>query len=111
MKLIDEIQGKINEFSLICREHDVLFLYAFGSSISPEFNEKESDFDFLVSIDEEDPLLKGEKLISLWDKLENFFHRKIDLLTENSIKNPFLKKSIDDTKVLIYDGREKKVFV
>jgi len=111
MKINDEIQGKANEFLLICREHDVEYLYAFGSSITPEFDDNNSDFDFLVSITEEDPLVKGEKLISLWDKLENLFHRKIDLLTENSIKNPFLKKSIEETKVLIYDGREKKVLV
>ena len=54
---------------------------------------------------------RGELLISIWDKLEDFFGRKVDLLTSGSIKNPYLKKSIDATKVLIYDGSKEKVLV
>ena len=53
----------------------------------------------------------GEKLISLWDTFERFFNRKVDLLTDSSIHNPFLRKSIDATKILIYDGAGQKVLV
>jgi len=49
--------------------------------------------------------------MSLWDKLEEFFHRKVDLLTNSSIKNPILRKNIDKTKILIYDGTGQKIFV
>jgi len=48
-------------------------------------------------------------LIDLWDKFEKFFQRKVDLLTISSIKNPILRKSIDSSKLLIYDGKEQKV--
>ena len=47
----------------------------------------------------------------LWDTFEVFFHRKVDLLTDSSIRNPYLRKSIDSTKILIYDGSGEKVFV
>ena len=39
------------------------------------------------------------------------FNRKVDLLTDSSIRNPFLRKSIDTTKILIYDGAGQKVLV
>jgi len=56
-------------------------------------------------------LKEGEKLLSLWDTFELFFHRKVDLLTDSSIRNPYLRKNIDSTKVLIYDGKGSKIFV
>ena len=34
-----------------------------------------------------------------------------DSLTESSIKNPVLRKNIDNTKILIYDGEGQKIFV
>jgi predicted nucleotidyltransferase len=79
-------------------------LYAFGSSTNNNFNPVESDIDLLVEIEDADPIERGEKLMSFWDRLESFFNRKVDLLTESSLRNPFLRKSIDSTKVLIYDG-------
>lgn len=70
-----------------------------------------ANIDLLVEIDDNDPIGRGEKLMSFWDKLEDFFHRKVDLLTDSSIKNPILRKNINDTKILIYDGRGQKVLV
>ena len=58
-----------------------------------------------------DPLEKGEKLLALWDRLEAFFHRKVDLLTRKALKNPFLVESINPTKVLLYDNQRKEVLV
>lgn len=99
-----EIEGRLSEFIELCTSHNVKNLHAFGSSTSTNFNKKTSDIDLLVEIDEKDPILRGEKLMSLWDKFEDFFKRKVDLLTYNSIKNPILKRNIDSTKVKIYDG-------
>ena len=91
--------------------HKVKNLYAFGSSVTDAFNEKTSDIDLLVEIEDDDPVERGEKLMSLWDKMEEFFNRKVDLLTETSIRNPVLRKRIEATKVKIYDGRGHKVLV
>jgi hypothetical protein len=52
---------------------------------------------------------RGEALISIWDKFEDLFHRKVDLLTESSIKNHYLRKSIDTTKVLNSNREESKI--
>jgi predicted nucleotidyltransferase len=111
MNLKETITSKMTDFLALCKAHHVKNLYAFGSSITHDFNEKTSDIDLLIDIDIEDPIERGENLLTIWDKLELFFQRKVDLLTVNSIKNPILKKNIDATKVLIYDGKRQKVSV
>jgi predicted nucleotidyltransferase len=90
----------------LCESHDVKSLYAFGSSMTKRFQEDMSDIDLLIELNTEDPIKRGETLLNLWDKFEAFFQRKVDLLTDSSIRNPILKKSIESSKVLIYDGKE-----
>ena len=86
-------------------------MYAFGSAITEKFDTQKSDIDLIVEVDEVDPVKRGNYLISLWDNFELFFHRKVDLLTESSIKNPYLKNNIESTKILIYDGTRSKILI
>ena len=86
-------------------------LYFFGSALSSNFNENTSDVDVLVEVAELPAEERGENLITLWDNLESLFGRKVDLLTENSIRNPFFKKEVEQTKKLIYDRQSRKVFI
>jgi predicted nucleotidyltransferase len=111
MVIKDEISKNLNDFNAVCQNHKVKYLYAFGSSITDRFDYEESDIDFLVEIDEPDPIERGEKLLSLWDTFENLFQRKVDLLTDSSLRNPYLRKNIDSTKILIYDGAGQKILV
>jgi predicted nucleotidyltransferase len=96
----------------ICDENQVIKnLYIFGSALTPRFNETESDIDVLVETTDILPEEKGEKLMLLWDDLELLFNRKIDLLTENSLRNPFFKKEVKRTRKLIYNGQNKQIFI
>lgn len=109
MKIEDSIQAKLYDFTTLCRLYNVKNLYAFGSATTDEFDENSSDIDLLIEIEENDPLERGEKLLAIWDKLEEFFERKVDLLTQSSLKNPILRKNIDATKISIYDGKRQEV--
>lgn len=111
MGIKDCISKNSEEFKSICRKHKVDTIYAFGSSVTIYFNPKTSDIDLLIEVKERDPIDRGELLMSLWDDLELFFNRKVDLLTPTSLKNPYLKKSIDETKVLIYEGSGEKILI
>jgi uncharacterized protein len=107
----DEILRNQKDFTILCKNHNVKYLYAFGSSVTDRFDVNKSDIDLLVEIDSKDPIDRGEKLLALWHLFEIFFRRKVDLLTDSSIRNPFLRKSIDSTKVLIYDGSGQKILI
>ncbi len=105
------IKEKNIAFTTLCKRYKVNKMYAFGSSVTDRFDPSKSDIDVVVEINIADPADRGEALLSLWHQFEILFERKVDLLTEDSIQNPFLKQSIDRTKKLIYDGEGEKAFV
>lgn len=109
MNLTTLIEDRYADFVDLCRAHQVDKIYAFGSSVTNHFNPETSDIDVVVKVDIADPAERGEALLSLWDNLELFFNRKVDLLTDESIRNPYLKSSIDRTKKLIYDREREKI--
>ncbi|WP_302799962.1 nucleotidyltransferase family protein [Parabacteroides goldsteinii] len=111
MYIQNEIRKDLGRFTSICREHGIKSLYAFGSSVTDRFNPDTSDIDLLVELEEMEPLERGEMLLSLWDKLEAFFHRKVDLLTQKATHNPFLLESINATKLLLYDNQRKEILI
>ena len=111
MILLEEISKDKNSFRELCQRHNVKSLCGFGSSVTDRFDTENSDINLLVEIDEDDSLERGNKLLSLWDNFEIFFNRKVDMLTATSIQNPYLKRSIDATKILIYDRDGSQIFI
>ena len=86
-------------------------LYMFGSAVSPRFNEATSDVDILVETVDLSPEVRGEELINLWNNLEILFSRKVDLVTANSLRNPYFINEVERTKQLIYDRQSQKIFI
>ncbi len=111
MDLRTLIKERYIDFIKLCKAHKVDKMYAFGSSITNHFDPQTSDIDIVVKVAIDDPADRGDALLSLWDHLEILFQRKVDLLTEDSIRNPYLKRNIEQTKKLIYDGEGEKVFI
>lgn len=81
--------------------YGVKTLFAFGSVVTDKLR-KDSDIDLLVDIDNRDPLIYADNYFELKFQLEDILKRPVDLLEDKSLRNPFLKKQIDNTKVLIY---------
>ncbi len=96
-----EINLHISEISTLCKLNNVQSLFAFGSILKGSL-QPESDVDLVVAIEDKDPLKYSDYYFNLKDGLEKIFKRRIDLLEEKAIRNPFLKKEIDNNKVLLY---------
>ena len=105
------ILQKRDQLFELCHQFGVKCLFAFGSVVSNQFDPEKSDLDFLVEMEEMPPLERGENLIGLWEALEALFARKVDLISNQPIKNPYLRDSIERSKLLIYDRESEKVFV
>ena len=101
MVISEENRELIN---LTCQKHLVERLFIFGSAATGKMN-KNSDVDILVKFAKMDLYNYFNNLLSLKENLENIFNRTVDLLEEQSVRNPYLKRSIDRNKILIY-GRE-----
>ncbi|MBI1937611.1 MAG: nucleotidyltransferase domain-containing protein [Ignavibacteriales bacterium] len=98
MQLLSTHKDKIRS---LCEKYGVVTLYSFGSVNTSRFSEK-SDIDFIVELNADDPIEYTDKYFHLKFELESLLKRTIDLLETTAIKNPYLKKSIDSSKVLIY---------
>ena len=96
------LQDKINELSELCKLYRIKSLYTFGSVNDDSFN-KDSDIDFLISF-EKDISIEDytNNYFSFHYKLSELFNRDIDLITENSLSNPYFIKGIEQTKQLLY---------
>ena len=103
MKLPIEIENKIDKLVTLCNKYKVSRIFVFGSIVKGNFNPKTSDVDLIVELEDLPPSEKGEMLMKLWSELENLFARKVDLLTSINVKNPYLRKEIENSKFLIYD--------
>jgi len=101
---------KFEKLAAICEQYAVLELYVFGSVLTDKFR-ADSDIDFLVLFDEpSDPVDFGLLLMDFEKALETLFARKIDLVVNRYVQNPFFRKKLDQTKQLIYDRRSQKIF-
>ena len=95
------LSAHINQIKDACASNKVKTLFAFGSVTNDTFK-ADSDVDLVVDIAESDPLAYSDSYFNLKEQLENIFNRQVDLLEQKAIRNPFLKREIDQTKILIY---------
>lgn len=98
MNLIHENREKLSE---LCGKYHVERLYAFGSVLSPNFDEH-SDVDFLVKFKPFDLAGYFDNFIEFKADLKSLFHREIDLVEEQTLSNPILLQSINSNKELVY---------
>ncbi|MDA0195818.1 MAG: nucleotidyltransferase domain-containing protein [Bacteroidetes bacterium] len=97
------LQDNIEKIKGICREREVRQLFAFGSVLSKDFHSS-SDVDFLIAFKDIDPVSYSDNFFIIHKQLEDLLKRKIDLITERSLHNPYFIESINRSKQLIYEG-------
>ncbi|MFC0264593.1 nucleotidyltransferase family protein [Fontibacter flavus] len=85
----------------LCKKHHVERMFVFGSVLNNSFS-SESDVDFLVKIKEVPVEVYTDSFFEVYEGLQNILNRKVDLLTEKSVSNPYFLEEINKTKTLIY---------
>ncbi len=99
--MLDLIENNKLELIRLCKKFDVKTMYVFGSATTSGFN-KSSDIDILITF-QEIPFEKyTDNFFELHVELEKLFYRKVDLLTERSLSNPYFIESVEKTKQLLY---------
>ncbi|MDE7421624.1 MAG: nucleotidyltransferase domain-containing protein [Muribaculaceae bacterium] len=96
------ITDNLHRLFSLCKKYNVRKLYAFGSILTPRFNDK-SDVDILVDFNSEiDHDNYADNYFDFCYALKNLFGRDVDLVDEMSVKNPYFKEELEETKYLIY---------
>jgi predicted nucleotidyltransferase len=98
----DFITAKREEIAELCRKHHVRRLAVFGSAVREDFDPERSDVDVLVEFDEIPMQFYFDNKTGLLQGLERAFNRDVDLLTWQSIRNPYLQREIESTHELLY---------
>ena len=97
------LDSYIDEINMLCENHKVRQLFAFGSVLNSEFT-KDSDVDLVVDFNTTDPLEYAENYFGLKFSLEELLNRHIDLLEQKALKNKYLVLSINNSKKLLYEA-------
>jgi len=83
----------------LCESLRVKSLAFFGSSVRDDFSD-DSDFDALVSFADTDSLF--DRYFELKEGLEALLDRRVDLVMQEAIRNPFFSQTVESEKVPFY---------
>jgi predicted nucleotidyltransferase len=98
----DLIEQHLAEISQLCRSFGVIRLYLFGSAATDRPGPA-SELDFVVEMADRQPTGDyAQRYLDFADELEHLLARRVDLVTEQSIRNPYLLGEILATRRLIY---------
>lgn len=86
----------------LCRRHGVRRLSVFGSATRADFDVSSSDVDFVVEFATVPGFDYFDAYFSLKEGLEVLLERPVDLVTRQSIRNPYLSERLDSTAELMY---------
>ena len=98
----DFIIAKREQIAELCRTHHVRSLSIFGSALREDFDPARSDVDVIVEFDEMPLEEYSDNKWSLHDHLVAIFQREVDLLTWQSVRNPYIRDEIEHSHEMLY---------
>jgi uncharacterized protein len=86
----------------ICSSMPVKRLGIYGSALTDNFS-SDSDVDVLVLFDSDENIDYFDNYFSLKEELEKIFEREVDLIIDKSFKNPVFNRSVEESRMTIYE--------
>lgn len=105
--MIDSVAHKSAEIAELCRRHKIIRLELFGSAASGAFRPETSDLDFVVDLGVYDARV-ADRLLDFADDLERLLGRRVDLITQRSITNPYFKQSVEASREIVYAAQNSE---
>lgn len=96
------VQAKLGAIVELCGRHSVCRLALFGSAVRDDFDPERSDLDFLVDFEPLPPARHADAYFGLLADLETLFERPIDLVESSALRNPYRRREIEATQVLLH---------
>ena len=90
----------LEEIESLCRKWRIRELSLFGSVLRDDFHPG-SDVDVLVNFEPEAHWSLFD-FIDLQDELEGLLQRKVDVVSERGLRNPFRRREIQGTRQVVY---------
>ena len=100
--MIPLIENNRSRLESVCREFGVERLDVFGSAASGQFREATSDLDFVAEFGGE-RIGIADRYLGFSEALESLFGRRVEVLTERSIRNPIFRRSVERERQRVYE--------
>lgn len=88
----------------LCLSHGVDRLEVFGSAADGRFDPQRSDFDFIATFAPRAQASIARRYFEFAEALERLLGRRVDLLTSQPIRNPYLRDAVDRSRRDLYVG-------
>ncbi len=105
--MIALISDNLEAIATLCREYRIIKLDLFGSASSGAFDPETSDVDLIADLGEYERGVSN-RFFRFADALEALFGRKVDLLTESMIRNPYFRQAVEEQRVNLYETRDRQ---
>lgn len=99
--MIEPVESRMRELETLCERHQVEPLALFGSACREDFDPENSDLDFSVMFPPMSPEEHAAAYFGLVEDLEGLFGRRVDLLEIGAVRNPYLRRKIEDEGVAL----------
>lgn len=100
--MIDPLEGKHEAIAALCREFGVTRLDLFGSAAKGSFNPETSDLDFVMTFEDRGLAGYANRYLGFADALEALFGRRVDVIFDDAIRNPYFREEIEETRKAVY---------
>jgi uncharacterized protein len=104
--MIALIKNNLETIRGLCKKHHVKSLYLIGSATSENGFNNDSDIDFLYRFRKEDieEMEYADNFFDLLFELQDIVGRKVDLVAEEKMRNPYFIESINESKQMLYES-------
>ena len=96
------LEGHRQELVDLCRKYRVRRLHVFGSAARSDFDQDSSDVDLLVEFDDMPHADRADAYLGFLTAVEALLRRRIDLVEVGAIRNPYLRRGIEESRELVY---------
>lgn len=101
--MIPSLASRRDDIAVLCRRFHVRRLDVFGSAArGDDFDPARSDIDFIVEYDPVHSPPDFGEFLALQEALSHLLARKVDLMTNHHIRNPYLRASIERSREPVY---------
>jgi predicted nucleotidyltransferase len=102
--MLGEVERQRSAVAALCRQYRVRRLRLFGSAATGTFVPATSDLDFVAEFAGTHSADYPDRYLDFAEALERLFNRRVDLLTERAIRNPYFRTEVERTAQVIYEA-------
>ena len=100
--MLENILAQREAIEQLCRDHHAIRLSITGSAAFGDFDPERSDLDFLVQYQPGYTHTAWDDYWGLKEGLEALFHRPVDLIDRDALKNPYVMNSMFSCEKELY---------